>query len=247
MSAPTWLPSGATPLTQQQADERRAALADTARARAEAFRQRFPKVDGSPQSIGALVDVFRRAGSGGRTFTGVPGEYLPSQTRSAASELRTLMAYARRPDVERIELVPSRRGGRTPDMIAHQRGPNGVVTPTRVEVTSLVDAPFGYQPVGGRPRSLAEQIAKRVDAKALPAQGDSQLVTPMQGVPAGGNLVVHLPQAGPDVDTAVNAAMRVLTPRLVNAPHVAGVDFVLPGQRTVRFVRTPLGLYVRLA
>ena len=211
---------------------------------AAAFRERFPKVDGSSTSMAALTEIFERSRSGGRAVTPRPGEYLPMRTRGATPELRTIIAHHNRPEVVRIELVPASSAGRTPDMVVHVRGPDGTVTPTRVEVTAATGGRRGYQPhgVGGQRVPGVADIVAAVRRKIRSRPGrPSQLDVPMPGVPAGGTVAVHLPRAAPGTSNDVATAMSQLAQELRNTPHVHAVEFYLPGAPPVRYVRDAAG------
>jgi Domain of unknown function (DUF4157) len=214
------------------------------------FQARFPKVDPSSSSMSALAELFRRAGSGGRTKTPRPGEYVPVLTRGAAAELEVIVNLSARPEVVRIELIPSSSAGRTPDIVVHVRQPDGSVAKSRYEITAATGAARGYQEAGGggsRPTGV-EQIVAAVRRKAATTPSKpSQLTSPMTGVAPGGTLAIQLPRAtsaqGP-VDVAV--AMGVLAPELANQPHVQAVEFFVPGpkgQGPLRYTRNPDGTF----
>jgi hypothetical protein len=222
-------------------------LLAAAQSRAAAFQQHFPKLDPSADSMRGLIEAFRRAASGGRAWARRPGQYLPVHTRASAPELKTIMDFAKRPDVVGVQVVPSSAAQRTPDLVVQQRGADGVVRPVRVEITTLTGAARGYQPVGDPGRTTTSgDIADAVRRKVLPSKGQSQLAVPLAGVPAGGTLVVHLPRGGASADANVQAAMARLAPDLFTAPHLQTVQFVLPGSIGVRYVRTPAGTYARV-
>ena len=170
-----------------------------------------------------LIQTYRRTLSGGQKFQTRPGEYLPVHTRAAAAELKTLVAFAANPRVEKVQMVPSRSGQRTPDFVVHMRG-GGM---TRFEVTTLTGAARGYQGTGDPGRTAeVDDIVQAVRGKAL---GNSQLAVPLAGVPVGGTLVVHLPRGGPKADDLVKQAMTRPGPSLVPASYVQAIQFVLPG------------------
>ena len=184
-----------------------------------------------------LIETYRRTLSGGTKFQTRPGEYLPVHTRAAAAELKTLVAFAANPRVEKVQIVPSRSGQRTPDFVVHMRG-GGL---TRFEVTTLTGAARGYQGTGdpGRPAEV-DDIVQAVRGKAL---GNSQLAVPLAGVPVGGTLVVHLPRGGPKAGELVKQAMTRLGPSLVPASYVQAIQFVLPGSDDAK--RATTALYCR--
>jgi hypothetical protein len=214
------------------------------------FQARYPKVDPSPSSMAALGELFRRTSSGGRTQTPRPGEYVPVQTRGAAAELEAIVNLAARPEVVKIELIPSSSAGRTPDLVVDVRQPDGSVVRSRFEITAATGAARGYQPAGGggaTPTGV-EQIVSAVRRKAASTPGKpSQLVSPLSGVAPGGTLSIQLPRSsstqGP-VDVAV--AMAVLAPELAGQPHVQAIEFGVPGpkgQGPLRYTRNPNGSY----
>src|SRR4051794_3435691 len=219
-------------------------------ARAAAFQKRYPKLDPGADSMRGLIETFRRTGSGGRPYQARPGQYLPVHTRAAAPELRTIIAFAGRPDVTRIRVVPSQPGQRTPDLVVDRRNGDGVVRPTRVEVTTITGGRRGYRPTGEHagPTEVGE-IVEAVRRKVRPARGQSQLAVPLAGVPAGGILVVHILKGGPGAitDRDVVAAMTRLEPELQPAHHLEELQFVLPDKWTVRYFRTPAGTYARVS
>jgi hypothetical protein len=225
------------------------ALPTAAARRAAEFLRRFSKVDPSPDSLRGLTEIFRRASAGGKAYTSRPKHYLPVHTRSAAPELKTLVALSRDPDVQRIEVVPSQAGPgahRTPDFIVHRRE-NGKVVPTRVEVTTVTGAGRGYRPTAFNqlaPAAItpAAAIEAAVRRKAVPSRGQSQLAVPFAGVAPGGTLVVHVPRGGAAARGHVDAAMQGMAAQLRAAPHVHAVQFVLPGS-TVRYIRAANGAY----
>ena len=210
---------------------------------AKAFQRRYPKIDPSPDSMRGLTETYRRTLSGGEPFRTREKMYLPVHTRAAAAELKTLVAFAANPGVERIQILPSRSGQRTPDFVVHIRG-GGM---TRFEVTTLTGAARGYQGVGDAGRTAeVDDIVQAVRGKAL---GNSQLAVPLAGVPVGGTLVVHLPRGGPKAGESVKQAMVRLGPSLVPAPYLHAIQFVLPGSKdpdratTMLYIRTKQDTY----
>ena len=99
--------------------------------------------------LDALEELFHGSGGNGQT-TPRPGQSVPTQHRAAPNELKTLLEHAGRPDVTRIEMVPSSSAVRTPDVVVtHADGVR-----ERVEITTLTGARRGYQAfgAGGRGR-----------------------------------------------------------------------------------------------
>jgi len=227
-----------------------APAANTPQARAAAFQARYPKVDASPSAMAALTETFTRTGSGGRSVTPRPGEYVPVLSRGAASELKTLVELSRRPEVVRIEVVPSTTAQRTPDLIVHERQPDGKIRPSRVEIRTLTGASRGYQPTGGggATASATDDIVRAVREKALPVGGaQSQLTVPMADVGPGGTIAIHIPRGGADAQANVDAAMARLAPKLATTPYVHAVEFFLPGAGPpVRYAREVTGTYSRV-
>jgi hypothetical protein len=214
--------------------------------RAIAFQARFPKVDPSAPSMDALGDLFRRTSSGGRSVARRPGQYVPSLVRGAAPELKTIISFAARPDVVRIDLIPATTRQRTPDMVVHTRQPDGSIAPSRVEIRTITGGGVGYQPVGEGGRNVAapDRIQAAVLSKVTSSPGRrSQLDVPLAGVPAGGTLVVHLPRGGPDAAHNVDIAMTALAANLRATPWVEAIEFFLPGTATVRYARNASGAY----
>jgi hypothetical protein len=221
--------------------------------RAHAFLRKYPRLDamlgGGPGAPGraasekALRDIFAR--TGGAAVSPRPGRYLPGHTRAHAQELKTLVEYAENLDVARIDLVPSSRAGRTPDMLVTTR------TPThgpRVEITTLTGAGPGYQARGaaGAKPPTEEAIIGRVREKVRPSRGrPSQLAAPMTGVRSGGTLVVRMPYADAASMGHAQRAMDALAHELQGATHVEAIEFHGPGGESLRFERQASGAYVR--
>jgi hypothetical protein len=209
--------------------------------RAEAFQSRYPKIDDGLESMDALTEAFSRAGRTG------PDEYLPIHTRAHSQELKTIIRYATDPDVVRIELIASSSGARSPDLVLEIREADGTIRRTRVEITTLIGTTAGRKARGGAGASqpVVDDIVRAVRGKAKddPAGRRSQLAVPMDDVPAGGTLAVHLPYAGADAATDIASAMDELTSFLATTPHVEAIEFFLPGARRVRYVRGAAGDY----
>lgn len=213
---------------------------------AAAFQSRFPKVDNSPGSMTALTEIFTRTKSGGRDVAPRAGEYLPTRTSGAAPELRTIVEQSRRPDVERIEVVPASPRQRTCDLIVHAREPDGSVLPTRVEIRTLTGARPGYMPRGDTRRDYSvSDIVGAIRDKALPRGKPSQLAVPMGNVPPGGTLALHLRGARAQALAKVNAAMTSVSPALQGASHVHTIEFYSRGGPPIRYRRGPAGTYTQ--
>ena len=199
------------------------------------FQARCPKVDPSPSSMAALRELFRRTLSGGRTQTPRPGQYVGVSTRGAAAELEVIVNLADRPDVVKIELIPSSSAGRSCDIVIDWRQPDGSIAKSRAEITAATGAARGYQPAGGgiATETGVEQIIAAVRRKAASMPGKpSQLVAPMPGVATGGMLAIELPRSSSARGPAdVAAAMAALAPELINQPHVHVIEFYVPGPK----------------
>ena len=210
------------------------------------------KLDRSQRSTEALGELVRRTSSGGRTETPVPGTYVPVQTRGASGELEVIFDIARRPEVVRIELIPSSSAGRTPDMVIDVRQADGSIVRTRVEITAATGAARGRQDVAEgtsvEQTGVSEIVsAVRRKAESTPSK-PSQLVAPLTGVRTGGIIAVVLQRSTSAQGAAdVAAAMGVLAPELANQPHVEEIEFYVPGpkgQAPLRYQRAPDGTYV---
>ncbi len=207
------------------------------------FLASHPKLDASAGSQDALDEIFNRAGSGGRSVARRPGQYVPTLTRAAAAELRTIEHYHDRADVVRITLVPSSASQRSPDMVVEIRAPDGSIRQERVEIMTRTGAGGQYQPVAA-PASRepgAGDIASAVRKKVR----HGQLTVPYAAVAGGGTLHIHLPYGGATVDQNVTAAMAQIAADLAAAPEVHAVTFHTPGSQTITFVRQPDGSYLR--
>ncbi len=232
----------AAPLTPAQVRQK---AAD----RADAFRTRYSKVDGSATSMAALTELFERAG--GLTQTAAtaptPGQYVPMHTRTASAELKTIIAHAERPEVVRVELIPHSSAGRTCDLVLHERQPDGTTVPVRVEITTVTGTQVGRADIGagGMRETRVADITRVVREKAAPKGKVSQLAAPMPGVPVGGDLAIHLPHVG-DGPADVAAAMGRIAAEATAWTHVRAIDFFLPGGEVIRYERGPLGTYTRV-
>jgi hypothetical protein len=216
------------------------------------FQNLIPKLDRSQRSTEALTELFRRTSSGGRTETPVPGTYVPVQTRGASAELEVIIDIAGRPEVVRIELIPSSSAGRTPDMVIDVRQADGTVVRTRVEITTATGAARGRQDVGEgtsvEQTGVNEIVASvRRKAESTPTK-PSQLTAPLAGVRTGGILAIVLPRStSAQAPADVAAAMGILAPELVNQPHVEAIEFYVPGPKgraPLRYLRQPDGTFV---
>jgi hypothetical protein len=215
------------------------------------FQNANPKIDTSPRSTEALTELFNRASSGGRTQTSRPGKFTPVRTRGSSAELEVIADLAGRPEVVRIELVPSAKGGRSPDMVIEVRQADGTTAKTRVEVTAATGAAKGRQDVGkGTSTEVTgvDEIVSAVRRKAKSTPGEpSQLEAPLAGVPTGGTIAVVLQRATAAQGPAdVTAAMAALAPELAGQPHVQAIEFYVPGPKgraPLRYVRGADGSY----
>jgi Domain of unknown function (DUF4157) len=221
-------------------------LAKAARTRAQAFIDRYPKLDRSAQTLDALAETYRRTLHGGRQYTSRAGRYLSVHTRASAAELRTIVEMSERADVVLIRAVPSSSKRRTPDFVIHILQKDGSILQERLEVRAITGAKRGWELAGspGRTLSTAEDIAAAVRNKAIPTGKVSQLAQKLKEVAKGGRLAIHVPRGGPNAEASIQAAMSALSDDLKGAGHVHGVDFYLPGGRTVSYARTPGGKYL---
>src|SRR4029450_12866743 len=89
-----------------------------------------------------------RTSSGGRTQTSVQGKFTPVRTRGASAELEVITDIAARQEAVSIELIPSAKGSRSPDMVIEVRQADGSTVKTRVEITAATGAAKGRQNVG---------------------------------------------------------------------------------------------------
>jgi hypothetical protein len=211
------------------------------------------KVGASGTSLDALEELFARSGGYGVGVTPVPGQSVPLLHRAAPSEMKTLLDYVRRPDVTRVEAIPSSSAGRTPDFVVHRHesfiAPDGTTqTRTRlerVEITTVTGTAPGYHPVGAAParppsaRSITQAIRRKIEtAPGAP----SQFTSVVPGVPARGTLVVHvqrhIPGNAPQVHTNVRSAVTRAQPQLALHPEVERLEFWVQNRSTpMIFVR----------
>jgi Domain of unknown function (DUF4157) len=89
------------------------------------------------QSISTLQAHFDK--TKGLTRSGSTQQYI--DIRAAAGELRTILDYIRNSDVTAVKVLPSSKGGRSPDMYIRRNG-----TELRVETTSITLASRGVRP-----------------------------------------------------------------------------------------------------
>ncbi|HSI79027.1 MAG TPA: hypothetical protein VK919_00105 [Solirubrobacterales bacterium] len=224
-------------------------LPSTPATRAQALVEELPKLSASERSVAGLTEIFTRTGSGGRGVSPREGMAVGVHTRGHAAELKTILHLHARPEVVRIEVVPPSTSGRSADLIVHVRQADGTVVPQRVEIATLTGARRGYRERGELGRveaTTVNQIVGAIRSKTVrPGAGKlSQLVVPMEGVEAGGTLVVHVPRGGPDAIANVEAAMQRLAGDLGDADYLHAIEFFLPGGQRVRYVRGADGTYV---
>lgn len=214
-----------------------------------AYLQRHPKIHASPDSEAALDALYAHTKSGALSVSPRAGRFNPIETRAAASELESIEELSARPEVVKIELIPSGRGsGRTVDKIIDIRRPDGSVVRARYEDTTITGAGRGYRPrgAGGRRMAEADRIETAVTEKVT---SPSQLDALMEAqVPPGGTLAVHIPRPSLGGAQDVADAMANLGPTLRNS-SVEAVEFYLPGQQglrrqVLRYVRQPNGTFV---
>ena len=242
-------PSGAGLIPPAAGGAAAAQSGSTPAARAAQFQMLYPKVDASSSSMAGLTEIYIRTGSGGRAVAPRPGMYVPVLVRSSAAELKSIVTLADRPDVLRIQVIPSQTGPlaqRTPDLLVDIRQPDGSIRQVRYEIRTLTGSSSGYQPTGGGGANISEidGIVGAVRDKALPSKGQSQLAVAGPGLPAGGTLAIHLPRGGQSAAANVAAAMARLNTVLQPATYVQEIEFYLPGSGpTLRYLRGPQGTY----
>jgi hypothetical protein len=215
------------------------------------FQNLNPKINRSQRSTEALTELFNRTASGGRTKTSVPGKYTPVRTRGGSAELEVIVDIAARPEVVSIELIPSAKGSRTPDMVIEVRQADGATTKTRVEITAATGAAKGRQEVGkgtSTETTGVDEIVSAVRRKAKSTPGEpSQLDVPLTGVPVGGILAVVLQRStSAQAPADVSTAMGLLAAELAGQPHVHTIEFYVPGPKgraPIRYVRAADGTY----
>jgi putative RNase-like toxin len=210
-----------------------------------AFLQRHPKVHASPQSEAALDALYGHTKSGALSVTARAGRYVPTGTRSAAAEIESIEELAARPEVERIELIPSSSEGRTVDKIVDIRQPDGTVVRSRWEDRTITGAPVNYQSRGttGWSVASADRIESAVRAKVTStATKPSQFDALMVEAPTGGTLAVHVLNPGPSGSQTVADAMVNLAGDL-SGSSVRAVEFFLPRQ-LLRYVRQHDGTFM---
>ena len=213
--------------------------------RVDNLLKRYPRLADTAENRAALAGILRDTRSGGQT-KGTPreGTYIPSRTAGHASELRTLADLDSRDGVVQIDVLPSSNDGRSPDFVVTMEDGSK----TRVEVVTLTGRGPNYQERGqGRvdapptARDLRSAVMKK--ARSTPAK-PSQLNAPIEGVPTGGTIAVHM-RGGADAAGALRGAVRdaMAKARLKGSPHVKEVEFFLPDRTIVRYVRQCDGSY----
>ena len=235
-------------------------IATTIAQRVNDFASAYPKVDiSTPDALAALTELFTRSSSGTRVATPRPGEYVPILTRGAADELRAIVAYATDPNVVRLRPIPSTTQGRSPDMAVTVRQPDGSVVEFRAEVTAVTGARRGYQPVGGGSRrqaasptdprgdvveatvdGLVRAVTRKVQSTAT---HPSQLVAPVPGLAAGGEIVIVVQYPGPNVASTVANAMSAVAAFLADKDYVTAITFDVRGGVRIRYVRAANNSY----
>jgi hypothetical protein len=180
---------------------------------------------------GALTNIFRLTRDAGDPSKGRAPQEAHVNRTAASRELADIEHLLRHPDVDRVEVVPSRAGQRTNDLDVYWKDGSR----TRWEVTTVTSAPRGRMSTDhapGRTNPLVAARNERIPTSSMERQASLRgaidakqkgagTTRPQQtafprsdGMPPGGTLSVHAPYANStraDCTQAVNDMASKLT------------------------------------
>lgn len=167
--------------------------APTALTPSEKVFSRITKLEsGDPGTSRVVDELTGKARSGTRAEAPRDGQFVPTQTAGAASELRAYDTMQQMDDVQSIRLVPHSRADRSADAVLKVKAADGSTVEKRFEMTTVtVGRGNGYQPTGpGRADPVTRaRVGGAIDEKTQPV---NQFNADMGGVPNGGYLGIHM-------------------------------------------------------